>query len=345
MAAISDLGGWPAILETLASSRDITSDQAQAALGAILAGRASDAQVAAFAVMLRLKGPTANELLGLATAMRQAATPLDIPEEALDIVGTGGTSNRRAHALNVSTMACFVAAGAGATVCKHGSVKASSTSGSFDLLAALGVPVGAAAEQVAETVRAHGLGFAFAKTFHPAMRHVAPVRSQVGISTVFNLLGPLSHPGRVKRQVLGVLDESLAPVMAEVLQALGSVRSLVVHGDGQFDEFTTTGANQVWELNDGAITQYTVQPGDVGLRSAEPQQLRGGAASDNVRILTDVLAGEGGPYRDIVVFNAAAALYAAGIAADLPAGAAAAAAALDDGRAAAKLRAVTAPPP
>ena len=344
MTTLDDYGGWPGVLGTLAAGRDIGPGEARAALGAILAGESTDAQVAAFIVALRLKGPAVGELLGLANAMRDAATPLDIPANAIDIVGTGGTAGRKAHALNISTMACFVAAGAGATVCKHGSVKASSTSGSFDLLDAIGVPIAASPEQVAEAVRTAGLGFAFAKTFHPAMRHVAGVRSEVGISTVFNLLGPLSHPGHVQRQVLGVLEQSLAPTMAAVLQATGSVRSLVVHGDGRFDEFTTTGPNLVVDLNEGRVTEHRVLATDVGLAPATPDELRGGDPVDNARILSGILAGESGPLRDIVVLNAAAGLVVAGIAEDLAAGVEAAGAAIDDGRAAQKLDEVTALP-
>ena len=341
MTTLDDYGGWPGVLATLASGRDIGAGEAQAALGAILAGEATDAQVAAFIVALRLKGPAVGELLGLVGAMRDAATPLDIPAHAIDIVGTGGTAGRKAHALNVSTMACFVAAGAGATVCKHGSVKASSTSGAFDLLDAIGVPMGQSPEQVAGAVRSVGLGFAFAKAFHPAMRHVAGVRSQVGISTIFNLLGPLSHPGHAQRQVIGVLERSLAPTMAAVLQATGSVRSLVVHGDGRFDEFTTTGPNLVVDLNEGKVTEYLVDAADVGLAPATPDELRGGDAVANARILAGILAGEPGPKRDMVVLNAAAGLLVAGVADDLSAGVEAAAAAIDDGRAAQKFDEVT----
>ena len=342
MTTLDDYGGWPGILGTLAAGRDIGVGEARAALGSILAGEATDAQVAAFIVALRIKGPAVSELQGLVGAMRDAATPLDIPTDAIDIVGTGGTAGRKTHALNVSTMACFVAAGAGATVCKHGNVKASSTSGSFDLLDVIGVPI-ASPEQLAETVRSTGLGFAFAKTFHPAMRHVAGVRSQVGIPTVFNLLGPLSHPGHARRQVIGVPEASLAPGMAAVLQATGSVRSLVVHGDGRFDEFTTTGPNLVVDLNEGEVTEYRVLATDVGLAPATPDELRGGDPVDNARILSGILAGESGPLRDIVVLNAAAGLVVAGIAGDLAAGVEAAAAAIDDGRAAEKFDEVTAP--
>lgn len=344
MTTLDDYGGWPGILGTLAAGRDIGAGEARAALGSILAGEATDAQVAAFIVALRIKGAAVGELQGLVGAMRDAATPLDIPADAIDIVGTGGTPGRKTYALNVSTMACFVAAGAGATVCKHGNVKASSTSGSFDLLEVIGVPAGQTPEQVAEAVRTAGLGFAFAKAFHPAMRHVAAVRSQVGIPTVFNLLGPLSHPGHAKRQVIGAPDTSLAPTLAAVLQATGSVRSLVVHGDGRFDEFTTTGPNLVVELNDGELTEYRVRASDVGLAPATPDELRGGDPVDNARILADILAGEPGPKRDMVVLNAAAGLVVAEVADDLAAGVEAAAAAIDDGRAAKKFDEVTAPP-
>ena len=341
MTTLDNYGGWAGVLGTLAASRDIGPGEARAALGSILAGEATDAQVAAFIVALRLKGPAVGELLGLVGAMRDAATPLDLPEDAIDIVGTGGTAGRKNHALNVSTMACFVAAGAGARVCKHGSVKASSTSGSFDLLYAVGVPITASSQEVAEAVHTAGLGFAFAKTFHPAMRHVAAVRSEVGISTVFNLLGPLSHPGHVKRQVLGVLERSLAPTMAAVLQATGSVRSLVVHGDDQYDELSTTGPNLVVDLNEGEVREYRVEAADVGLPSATHDQLRGGDTVTNARILAAVLAGEHGPKRDMVVLNAAAGLVVAGIADDLAEGVDAAAAAIDDGRAARKFDEVT----
>ena len=336
MSTLDDHGGWPGVLATLAAGRDISAGEARAALSSILAGEATDAQIASFIVALRLKGPAVGELLGLVGAMRDAATPLDLPSGTIDIVGTGGTAGRRAHALNVSTMAAFVAAGAGAVVCKHGSVKASSTSGSFDLLDALGVNIAAAPAEVEAMVRTVGLSFAFAKTFHPAMRHVAGVRTQIGISTVFNLLGPLSHPGRIQRQVLGVAERSLAPTMAAVLQATGSVRSLVVHGDGLFDELTTTGPNLVVDLNEGRVTEHRLEAADLGLAAATPDDLRGGDTATNARILGAILAGEPGPKRDMVVLNAAAALVVAGVAPDLGAGVEAAAAAIDDGRAAAK---------
>ncbi len=340
MSQIDDHGGWPSVLATLAAGRDISASEARSALGTILANEATDAQVAAFIVALRLKGPAVGELLGLVGAMRQAATPLQVPAGAIDIVGTGGAPGRRHHALNVSTMAAIVAAGAGAVVCKHGSVKASSTSGSFDLLDSLGININATPAEVEASVGTIGIGFAFAKTFHPAMRFVAGVRTQIGIPTVFNLLGPLSHPGHIRRQVLGVLERPLGPTMAAVLQATGSTRAMVVHGDGLYDELTTTGPNLVVDLNHGEITEYRLDASDLGLAVATPDQLRGGSPEDNVAIIEDIVGGEPGPRRDMVVLNAAAGLLVAGVVEDLTAGVEAAAAAIDDGRAAAKLEAL-----
>ena len=198
----------------------------------MLNGEATDAQIAAVIVGLRLKGETVDELVGLQAAMIDAATPLAVPENTIDIVGTGGSPSRIRHAFNVSTISAFVAAAAGATVCKHGNVKVSSTSGAFDLLEALGVDISITPAQLESQVDSIGLGFAFARAFHPAMRHVGPVRAQLGIPTVFNVLGPLSHPGRVRRQVVGVGDWSIAERVARVLEATGSRRSLVVHGNG-----------------------------------------------------------------------------------------------------------------
>ena len=226
MTDINDHGGWPIVLGTLASGDDLSADITRAVLSTILSGEATDAQIAAFIVGLRIKGETVEELAGLQAAMLDAAAPLAVPDNTIDIVGVGGAPSRRLHALNVSTMAAFVAAAAGATVCKHGNRKASSTSGSFDLLEALGVDVDLTPEQLEAQVNSIGLGFAFARTFHPAMRHVGPVRAQLGIPTVFNVLGPLSHPGRLTKQVVGAGDWSNAKRMVRVLRATGS-RALV----------------------------------------------------------------------------------------------------------------------
>lgn len=334
---IDGVGGWPGVLGRLAEGEDLSADTAREVLAVMLGGEATDAQIAAFIVGLRLKGETVEELVGLQAAMIDAATPLAVPDETIDIVGTGGSPSRIRHALNVSTMASIVASAAGATVCKHGNVKASSTSGAFDLLAALGVDINISPAQLEAQVDSIGLGFAFAKAFHPAMRHVGPVRAQLGIPTVFNVLGPLSHPGRVRRQVVGVGDWSIAERVVRVLEATGSRRSLVVHGDGALDELSTTGPSRILSLEDGEITESTVTASSVGLAPATPEDLVGGDPDANARIARSILAGEPGAHRDIVVLNAGAGLVVAGLAADLAEAVSAAAGAIDDGRAEAKL--------
>lgn len=328
------------MLGTLADGDDLSAEAARAVLGTILAGEATDAQIAAFIVGLRIKGETVEELTGLQGAMIDAATPLTMPDGTIDIVGVGGAASRRLHALNVSTMAAFVVAGAGAIVCKHGNRKASSTSGSFDLLEALGVDVEIAPAALEAQVRDHGIGFAFARTFHPAMRHVGPVRAELGIPTVFNILGPLSHPGRLTRQVIGVADWSIADRMIRVLHATGSQRALVVHGHGGLDELTTTGPSKMLSLEAGEITEIDIDAGDLGFATATAADLVGGDAAANAEIARRVFAGERGALRDIVVLNAAAGLVAAGVVADLGAGVEAAVGAIDDGRAAAKVAAL-----
>jgi anthranilate phosphoribosyltransferase len=212
-----------------------------------------------------MKGETVDEMAGMVHAMLEAATPLDLGVDAIDIVGTGGAPARRRAALNVSTIACFVVAGAGASVCKHGNRAASSTSGSFDLLEALGVPVDLTPATVVRCVREAKVGFAFARTFHPAMRHAAPVRAEIGVPTVFNVLGPLAHPGHVRRQVVGVPDVAMAERMLRVLAATGSVHAMVVSGAGDLDELSTTGTSVVHEWRDGAVRRFEVAPEDVGL--------------------------------------------------------------------------------
>jgi anthranilate phosphoribosyltransferase len=340
MTTLDAHGGWPGVLGTLADGNDLDADSTRAVLATILAGEATDAQIAAFIVGLRIKGETVAELTGLQGAMIDAATPLTVPDDTIDIVWVGGAPSRRVHALNVSTMASFVAAGAGATVCKHGNRKASSTSGSFDLLEQLGIDVDVSPDALEAQVRDHGVGFAFARTFHPAMRHVGPVRAELGIPTVFNILGPLSHPGRLSRQVIGAADWSIADRMIRVLQATGSVRSLVVHGDGGLDELTTTGPSKMLSLEGGEITEIAVDAAALGLAPATPEDLAGGDAAANADIARRIFAGEPGPKRDIVVLNAAAGLVAAGIVDELEAGIESAAAAIDDGRAAAKVEAL-----
>ncbi len=331
---IDDVGGWAGVLGELCAGRDLTGDQAQAALSTILDGLATPAQIAGFIVALRMKGETVEEMTGMVRAMHTAATALTLPHGTIDIVGAGGAPSRRRHALNVSTIASIVAAGAGATVCKHGNRKASSTSGSFDLLEALGVNFDITPEQLAGCVATVGVGFAFARSYHPAMRHAGPVRAELGIPTVFNVLGPLSHPGRVTRQVVGVSDESTGDRMIRVLQATGAEHVMVVTGDGALDELSTTGPSIVRELRDGEIRTYTLDAITVGLAPATPEDLAGGDAEVNARIARSVLAGEAGAARDIVVLNAAAGLVVAGMAADMAAGVVAAQLSIDTGAAA-----------
>lgn len=343
MPAIDEYGGWPTVLGRLAEGADLTREQAAGALATVLAGDATQAQTAGLIVALRIKGETVEELAGMVGAMLDAAAPLDLPGGAIDIVGTGGSPRRRERALNVSTMASIVAAAAGAVVCKHGNVKASSTSGSFDLLGALGIRYDLSPEAVGRCVAEVGVGFAFARGFHPAMRHAGPVRAELGIPTVFNVLGPLSHPGRVRRQVLGVGDGRLLDLVAGVLAARGADHALVVHGHDQLDELSLSGPTHVREVRDGEIVaSFDLAPGDVGLGVVESADMPGGSPDDNAAIAQALFAGAPGPAHDIVCFNAGAALYVAGCVSDIAQGVDAAAAAISDGRAADKLTSLVA---
>jgi anthranilate phosphoribosyltransferase len=324
---------WPAVLSTLVAGTDLTAAQAGDALREILAGDATDAQIAAFLIALRMKGESITEVSAMVDAMLDSAAPIELPAgpDAIDIVGTGGAPSRRAHALNVSTMASFVAAGAGARVVKHGNRKASSTSGSFDLLEMLGVPLELDGPGVAHCVAEAGIGFCFARSFHPAMRHAGPVRTQLGVPTVFNFLGPLSHPAHVQRQVIGVSDSRIAPIVVGVLQQRGAPRALVVTGDDGMDEFTTTTTSTVHELRDGGVTTSTFDPRDIGISLVSVDALAGGSPEVNADIARRVFAGEQGAYRDIVCLNAAAGLFVAGIVDDIAAGVVKAQASIDSG--------------
>ena len=339
---LDDFGGWGDLLGRLCDGDHLSADETEAVLTEILNGEADPAQIAGFLVALKVKGETADETTGLVRAMLAAAEPLDLPAGTTDIVGTGGSRFRREAALNVSTMACFVAAGAGATICKHGNRRASSTSGAFDLLDHLGIDLDITPEALATQVAEHRLGFAFARTYHPAMRFAGPVRAGLGIPTVFNVLGPLSHPGRVRRQLIGTTDPALADRMIEVFRTTGSEHTWVVTGHDGIDEIATTGPSRVLELRAGEITEWTLDPTALGIGRADPDDLAGGGPEQNAAIARAMFAGEErGPRRDLVVLNAAAGLVVAGVAADLDDGIAAAGAALADGRAAAVLDAVS----
>ena len=245
---LDKFGGWSDLLLRLCAGKNLESDEAEALVSEILSGRAEETQIAGVLVALRSKGETADEIVGFVRAMLDAAEPLAVPEKTIDIVGTGGSSRRREKAINISTMASFVAAGAGATVCKHGNRRASSTSGAFDMLDALGIDTAVSPTDVARQVSKYGLGFAFARTFHPAMRHAGPVRTTLGIPTIFNILGPLSHPGGVRRQVVGCAEAQLGDRMIEVFRKMGSEHTWIVTGDGGLDEISLSGPTRVLEL-------------------------------------------------------------------------------------------------
>ena len=299
----------------------------------VLDGSATDAQIAAFAMALHMKGETVNELVGLVRGMLDVAVPLEIPDDAVDIVGTGGSVERRAHALNVSTMASFVAAAAGATVCKHGNYRASSTSGAFDFLAALGVRVDLPADAITACVRSLRIGFAPAPMFHPAMRRAAPVRGEVGIPTVFNILGPLAHPGRPRRQLAGAANEQIAARLAEVFQRLGSEHAWVVSGAGGLDEIATIGPSIVYVVTPQGVRRVELDVRDVGIEPPRSTlELAGGSPLDNVGHFRAILDGsDSGPRRDLVTLNAGAALVVAGVADELADGIERAGLALRDG--------------
>ena len=325
---------WPSILGTLSSGQDCSADQTKAALGDILAGSATPAQIAAFIVALRTKGESVEEIAGLNAAMLAAAVPLQLPPDTIDIVGTGGSHTLRGGAFNVSTLASIVAAAAGATVCKHGNRKASSTSGSTDMLEALGVAVDLDAAAVEYCVSEVALGFCFARVFHPAMRYVAAVRAELGIPTVFNILGPLSHPGHVSRQLLGVADPKRVELIAAVLLGRSMQRALVVHGDDGLDEITTTTTTQMILIEGDQMTSMVFEPESVGLQRRSIEDLVVGNPEQNAVVARAVLAGEHSPHFDLVVVNAGAGLYVAGEVESIADGVHAAAVAIESGAAA-----------
>jgi anthranilate phosphoribosyltransferase len=336
VVTLEEVGGWGAVLGPLTSKRDLTSVQAGAALAEILQGSASPAQIAAFMIALRMKGETVEEMSGMLATLLAFSEPVPLPP-GLDVVDTCGTGGDRSHTINVSTIAALIVAGAGAPVCKHGNRAASSACGSADVLEALGVAIDVGPESVARCVEEAGMGFCFAPRYHPAMRHAGPSRRDLGIPTAFNILGPLSNPGRVRRYLIGVADERMAERMAGVLQANGASRALIVHGGDGLDELTTTGPSTVVELRDGAVSTWSVDPEALGLRRADREDLVGGDAHINADLARRVLAGEHGPHRDIISLNAGAGLVAAGVVDDLLAGIEAARASIDAGAAVAAL--------
>jgi anthranilate phosphoribosyltransferase len=337
MSSLDDLGGWPALLTSLLDRHDLPASHARTAMATILAGEATPAQLIGFVVALRAKGESPEEISGLLDAVLDAATlvPLDdeLRSSAVDIVGTGGD---RSHSINVSTMAALVVAGAGVPVCKHGARAASSKCGTADVLEALGVAVELAPQGVAACIEKAGIGFCLAPRYHPAFRFAAASRREIGIATVFNLLGPMANPGRVKRQLIGVANPAVAERMLASLRLHGSHRAWVVHGNG-LDELTTTGTSTVLALDDDSVRSFTVDPLALGLAPAIPDELVGGMPAENAAVVRRVMSGEHGAHRNIVVLNAAAGLVVAGVADSLESGVDIAVRAIDSGAAASTL--------
>jgi len=329
----------PAI-QLLLDGHHLSREDAHELMGSIMDGEATPAQIAGFLVALRTKGETADEIAGFAEAMRGHVVPVT-PQRSpvVDIVGTGGDG---ANTFNISTAAAVVAAAAGAAVAKHGNRAASSAAGSADVLEELGIDLEQSPERIALSIDDLGFGFMFARAHHPAMRFVAPVRQEIGIRTVFNVLGPLANPAGACDGVFGVYSAELAPTYAEALAELGARRAFVVHGHDGIDELSPFGPSLVFEIVDGDVREWELDPRDLGLEPADPETLRGGSAAENAAIIHAVLSGEPGARRDAVLLNAAAGLVAAGLADDLMEGLGLGAETIDSGAASSRLDALVA---
>ncbi len=330
---------WPGLLSKLLAGEDLGRTQTSWAMDRIMSGDASPVQVAGFLVALRAKGETVDELAGLTDAMLEHAVRISVPGLTVDVVGTGGD---RANTVNISTMAALVVAGAGVRVVKHGNRSASSACGSADVLEHLGVRLDLSPQRVAEVAEVAGITFCFAQVFHPAMRHAAEARRDLGVPTVFNFMGPLTNPARPSASAVGVADLRMAPLVAGVFATAGR-SALVFRGEDGLDELTTSGPSRVWLVADGAVSEQVIDPAELGVPASPVEALRGGGADVNAAAVRDLLAGTPGPVRDAVLLNAAAALVAGGL---VPAGTlvdqlaaamAVAAASVDSGAAAATL--------
>lgn len=303
---------WPELLARLVAGEDLSISDANWAMEEVMAGRAGAAPLAGFLVALRAKGETVDEVVGFRDAILAAAAPLPVDPMAVDIVGTGGD---QVGTVNISTMSSVVAAAAGAKVLKHGNKSASSKSGASDVLAALGLDLSVPPERVAEVFDKAGIAFVFAAMFHPGFRHAAEVRSELGIPTVFNFLGPLCNPARPEASAVGVASLDRVPLFVGVFKTRGAT-ALVFRGDDGLDELTTTGHSRVWEVTRGDVHEHDLDPAELGLPRARLDQLRGGDAAHNADVARRTLAGEEGPVRDIVLLNAAAGLVAWDLARD-----------------------------
>jgi anthranilate synthase/phosphoribosyltransferase len=322
------------------SGEDLLGKEAEAVMGQIMAGEATPAQIGAFLTALRLKGETVEEITGCARAMRRNAIP--VRPQRRDLVDTCGTGGDRTGTFNISTTAAFVVAGAGLGVAKHGNRSVSSHCGSADVLEALGINLELTPQQVAHCIDEVGIGFLFAPRLHPAMKHAIGPRREMGVRTIFNILGPLTNPAGATRQIMGVYDPNLTGPLAQVLGKLGAQAAFVVHGADGLDELSTTGTNRVSHLRDGWVKDFWLDPAELGLPGARLEDLRGGTAEENAQITQAILAGEQGPRRDVVLLNAAAALVAGGTAGDFEEGLQQAAEAIDSGSAREKLEGLVA---
>lgn len=322
------------LLNKVALGECLTRDEAAYVFDRMMSGEATPSQMGALLMGLRVRGETVDEISGAVSVMRAKMLPVEAPDEAVDIVGTGGDSS---GSYNISTCASFITAGAGVPVAKHGNRALSSKSGAADVLMALGVRIDLPPEGISRCIAEAGIGFMFAPAHHPAMKHVGPTRVEMGTRTIFNLLGPLSNPAGVRRQMVGVFNKAWLTPLAEVLKVLGSERAFVVHGSDGLDEITLTGTTDVAALEDGHIRTFEISPELVGLPRATPEELKGGDGAHNAAALRAVLEGEKSAYRDVSIFNAAAALLVAGRAADLTEGVAMATTSIDSGSARARL--------
>jgi anthranilate phosphoribosyltransferase len=317
----------------VAAGNPLTFDEAREAFDIVMSGEATPSQIGGFLMALRVRGETVAEIMGAVATMRDKMLRVDAPANAIDIVGTGGDGS---HSVNISTGSAFVIAGCGVPVAKHGNRGLSSQSGAADVLMALGVRIDLSPEAISSCISDAGIGFMFAPAHHPAMKYVGPSRVELGTRTIFNLLGPLSNPGGVTRQMVGVFAPQWIGPIAEALKELGGGHIWVVHGDG-YDEITATGETQVAELKGGDIRRFSVTPEEFGLARCTTADLKGGDATYNAKALRDMLSGRAGAYRDTVLMNAGAGLVVAGVAADLAGGVHQAAASIDSGKALAAL--------
>ena len=322
------MSNFKAYIARIADGEALSREDARAAFDVILSGEATPSQLGGFLMGLRLRGETVDEVTGAVSSMRARMLPVAAPTDAIDIVGPGGDAT---GSYNISTCAALVVAGCGVKVAKHGNRSLSSKSGSSEALAQLGVNIDIGPERISACVNEAGIGFMFAPLHHAAMKHVGPTRIELGTRTIFNLLGPLSNPAGVKRQMTGVFDGRWVEPIAHVLKNLGSEHVWIVHGSDGMDEITTTGPTEVAELRNGVVRTFTITPADAGLPTARFEDLKGGTPEENAAALRAVLAGAKNPYRDVVLINAAASLIVAGKVATLPEGVALAARSLDSG--------------